>query len=559
MASSIHTPLIPAAWLRNLRHHPHQDLVQYFLQSITTGFRLGSDGSITKSAKKNLRSAADHPAIVDDYLHKELLLGRISGPYPPSTCPGIHINRFGVIPKNHQQDKWRLITDLSHPSGSSVNDGIPSQLCTLTYVTIDDAVLSILKSGRSTMLAKIDIKNAFRLLPVHPADRHLLGMKWRGCVYIDHCIPFGLCSAPKLFNILVDLLAWIMEDAGVSYLIHYLDDYLTMGPPQSTVCQQNLNIFISLCSELGVPLAAEKLEGPSTSLSFLGIILDTERMEIRLPEDKVARIKQLLTTWLLKRKATKRQIVSLVGTLHHATKVVRPGRAFVARMYSTAAKLRKMHFISRLNISFRSDVLWWHTFLQAWNGFSILRHPAISHPEFWAQTDASGAWGCAAVLTPHWLQWQWPLEWQNMGIMAKGLVPIILTCIVWGPYLSRRHINFQCDNANMVISINKGSSKDKLVMHLLRSLSFFMAHFDIYLTASHLPGVINVTTDHLSRGNLHQAFQATPSLTPEPTPIPPSAFELLSPYKLDWTSPHFPQLFQQTTYIICLSTDLLTI
>ena len=141
------------------------------------------------------------------------------------------VNRFGVIPKNHQQDKWCLITDLSHPTGSSVNDGIPSQLCTLTYVTIDDTVLSILKSGRSTLLAKIDIKNAFRLLPVHPADCHLLGMKWRGYVYIDHCIPFGLRSTSKLFNILTDLLAWIMKDAGVSYLIHYLDDYLTMGPP----------------------------------------------------------------------------------------------------------------------------------------------------------------------------------------------------------------------------------------------------------------------------------------------------------------------------------------
>ena len=174
------------------------------------------------------------------------------GPYPPSTCPGIHINWFGVIAKNHQQDKWHLITDFSHPSRSSVNDGIPSQLCILTYVTIDDAVLSILRSGRSTMLAKIDIKNAFCLLPVHPADHHLLGIKWRGNVYIDHCIPFGLRSAPKLLNILADLLAWIMEDAGVSYLIYYLDDYLTMGPPWSPVFQQNLNIFVSLCSALDV-------------------------------------------------------------------------------------------------------------------------------------------------------------------------------------------------------------------------------------------------------------------------------------------------------------------
>jgi len=211
-------------------------------------------------------------------------------------------------------------------------------------------------------------------------------MKWRGNVYIDHCIPFGLSSAPKLFNILADLLAWIMEDARVSYLIHYLDDYLTMGPPGSTVCQQNLNTFTSICAYLGVPLEANKLEGLSMSLCFLGIILDIEHMEIRLRANKLARIKQLLISWLPR----KRQILSLVGTLHHATKLVRSGRAFVARMYSTAAKLRKMHFVTRLNTLFRSDLLGSHTFLQDWNGFSILRHPAVSHPAVWIQTDPSG-------------------------------------------------------------------------------------------------------------------------------------------------------------------------
>jgi len=130
--------------------------------------------------------------------------------------------------------------------------------------------------------------------------------------------------------------------------------------------------------------------------------------------------------------------------------------------------------------------------------------------------------------------------------MAQELVPIIFTCIDWGPYLSKLHINFQYINANLVISINKSSNKDKLVMHLLRSLSFFMAHFDIYLTASHLPGVINVITDHFSQGNLDQAVQFNPSLSSESTMIPPSAFQLLSPQRLDWTSTYFPQLFQQT-------------
>jgi len=218
--------------------------------------------------------------VIDDYLQKEVSLGRLFGPYPPSSCPGVHINRFGVIPKNHRQDSWRLITDLSHPSGRSVNDGIASELCTLMYVTIDDAILSILQSGKNTMLAKVDIKIVFRLLPVHPADRHLLEMKWRGNVYIDHCIPFGLQSAPKLFNILANLLAWIMENTGVSYLIHYLDDYLTMGSRESTRCQQNLDIFLCLYAELGIPLAAKKLEGPTITngpnLVDLSVGLDLE-------------------------------------------------------------------------------------------------------------------------------------------------------------------------------------------------------------------------------------------------------------------------------------------
>ena len=222
-------------------------------------------------------------------------------------------------------------------------------------------------------------------------------------------------------------------------------------------------------------------------------------------------------------------------------------------MYAAAAaKLRKMYFITRLNRAFRSDLLRWHAFLQTWNGFSVLRHPSASpHPNYCAQMDASGTWDCAAVLGSQWLQWQWPLQWRQIGIMAKELVPIIFTCIVWGPLLSKCHINFQCDNANLVIAINNGRSKDKFVMHLLRSLSFFIAHFDIYLTATHLLGAVNITADHLSWGNTYKAFQATPSLVQNPTRIPPSAFKLVSPYRVDWTSPSFLDLFQNILSYIC--------
>lgn len=76
-ACSIHTPLNSDAWLHHLRHHPQQDLVQYFSQSIIMGFRLGSSGSTIQSAKKNLKSAAEHPTVIDNYLQKEVTLGRL--------------------------------------------------------------------------------------------------------------------------------------------------------------------------------------------------------------------------------------------------------------------------------------------------------------------------------------------------------------------------------------------------------------------------------------------------------------------------------------------------
>jgi len=152
---------------------------------------------------------------------------------------------------------------------------------------VDTAIRHILSLGPGSLLAELDVKSAFRLLPVHVADRHLLAMRWNNQIYIDTCLSFGLQSAPKLFNVLADLLSWILIQQGISPLIHYLDDFLTMGLADSTICQDNFSTIQRFCQELGIPLALGKLEGPSHSLTFLGIELDIVRMESRLPEDKL--------------------------------------------------------------------------------------------------------------------------------------------------------------------------------------------------------------------------------------------------------------------------------
>jgi len=214
------------------------------------------------------------------------------------------------------------------------------ELCSLKYIIVDSAIDHIKSIGRGALLAKIDIKTAFRLLPVHPTDRHLLSMKWKKQVFIDTCLPFGIRSAPKLFNVLADLLSWILEQQKVVPVLHYLDDFLTIGPQESLSCANNLQKFKDTCFMLGIPLALEKVEGPSQCLTFLGITLDTQLLLARLPDKKNSRIRNQVAAWLSRKKATKRDILFLVGLLQHTTKVVTPGRTFVSRMYRLAADSR---------------------------------------------------------------------------------------------------------------------------------------------------------------------------------------------------------------------------
>ena len=107
-----------------------------------------------------------------------------------------------------------------------MNDGIDGQLCSLPYNRLDDAARRIVRSGRGTHLAKVDLQSAYRIVPVHPDDRPLLGLRWRKEVFLDAALPFGLRSAPKIFSTVADELLWSMYNAGLTSGIRYLDDFL---------------------------------------------------------------------------------------------------------------------------------------------------------------------------------------------------------------------------------------------------------------------------------------------------------------------------------------------
>lgn len=198
--TEVRTPLRVTVWRRALESHPDREFVQFMLTGVQEGFRIGYDRCRThQSATRNMKSANENSAVVEQYLHTEMEKGRVVGPLNLGSVPGVQISPFGVIPKS-RPGEWGLIVDLSSPEGHSVNDGIDKSICSLQYVTINTIVEKIQQCGSGALLGKLDIKSAYRIIPVHPDDRLLLGMKWKGQLFIDTALPFSLRSAPKIFN-----------------------------------------------------------------------------------------------------------------------------------------------------------------------------------------------------------------------------------------------------------------------------------------------------------------------------------------------------------------------
>ena len=125
-----------------------------------------------------------------------------------------------------------------------MNDEIDPRLCSLKYVTVDQVAKKAMQLGVGSLIAKIDIKSAYRLIPVSPLDRRYIGMQWNGQVYVDGMLPFGLRSAPKIFNAVADALEWCIAKEELK---SYITTLMTL-PPWVPLFLNNVAGICTLCS-----------------------------------------------------------------------------------------------------------------------------------------------------------------------------------------------------------------------------------------------------------------------------------------------------------------------
>ena len=293
---------------------------------------------------------------------------------------------------------------------------------------------------------------------------------------------------------------------------------------------------LQTCAELG--WEAHKVEGPSTCLVFLGIEIDSVASQLRLPHDKLRALKVELGKWRGRKACTKRELLSLIGHLGHASKVIKPGRTFLRRLIDLSTSVKELQHHVRLNASARADIAWWWSFGSQWNGTSLLASPSPSVLLF---TDASGTWGCGGLWSPHWFHLQWPQQWIPLNIAVKELLPIVVSAAAWGRFWRGKSVRCYSDNMAVVYAINKRSVRCPMLMHLLRALFFIEAHFSLLLRAEHIAGVANFAADHLSRDKMHDFFISCPQADPSPSPLQDGLISLLLDLHQGWPSPSWCQ------------------
>lgn len=220
---------------------------------------------------------------MEDKIKKEIKEGKIPSPFFfPPPFSDFRLSPLGLVPKM-DLGAFHLIHHLSYPPDMPLNDEVVDVEASVSSASFDEALVLLRHFGKSALLAKADIKSAFRLLPVHPMGFNSLDFQFNDSFYFDRCMPMGFSLSCFYFEAFATFLQSVLsENTSSGGSLHYLDDFLFVGPPDSSICYDTgydaLACFINICKSIGVPMAQEKTVFPTTVIEFLGITFDSYNM-----------------------------------------------------------------------------------------------------------------------------------------------------------------------------------------------------------------------------------------------------------------------------------------
>ncbi|CAC5358435.1 unnamed protein product [Mytilus coruscus] len=152
---------------------------------------------------------------------------------------------------------------------SSINDSIPQDKCSVQYASIQDAIELIKVVGR-----KSDISSAFRIINIKESQYKLFGFMWDGKYYYDKNLQMGCSSNWQIFENFSTAIEWIAKNKiMIPNILHILDDFMIVDKTEDG-CKKELERFLAICNDMGIPISKEKTFQPSQVMSFVGYEID---------------------------------------------------------------------------------------------------------------------------------------------------------------------------------------------------------------------------------------------------------------------------------------------
>ncbi|XP_065185818.1 uncharacterized protein LOC135816551 [Sycon ciliatum] len=396
--------------------------------------------------------------------------------------PGMeYLSQHFVIPKS--DGRWRAVFNLK-----ALNQHVWTEHFKMESL---HHAADLLQQGY--FMCKLDLKDAFHSVRIHPYSRRWLRFRWREETWQYRCLPFGLSDAPRTFTKILAPVAAFLRSLGI-LLVVYLDDWLFIAAT-AEAAKQSVNAAAFLLEHLGFIISRDKsILTPVQSLEFLGITVNSLSMEFHLPDRKYEGIRKDCRQMLNKGTASLSALRHLLGKMQDATKAVPLAQARSRMLQFVQNQITDEQEIIALLDDAQDDLSWWIHLTPA----QRCRPVQIAPPSLTLTTDASNhGWGatCNGQVTggPWTIHDDRHINWKELKAVFLGLKTLC-------PDLTDLTLRLEIDNTTAVAYINRqGGTHSFLVCQLAREIWDWAYARRLFLVAVHVPGASNTTADYLSR------------------------------------------------------------
>ena len=439
-------------------------------------------------------------AILEDFI-KELKLGRIECTHESPKC----VSPISVIPKD--EDKFRLIRNLSYPKGSSLNDNILPDAKKVKYPSHRELAYRICKEGKGAYIARQDLKAAYRQVKMHTSASHYLGYRLYGRWLRDNYVVFGLSSACRIFQYVTIASIIVFEYLYLQIkhrelcgkITSYLDDYITIVAGWKNAIF--LYYELEKCLEwLGFILNKDKCLLPSQQQIVLGLFYDTIAMTVSLPLEKVKKYSKLIISILNKGFLTGKELSSLTGKLQFAASVIPPGKAFLTELRRFGRQCVDENETLTLDDNVRADLRWWLHALELINGIPLVIPAGLILKTTNVFTDACLT-GIGGTFKNQCFQYQLPTwnQLRDANIAVIEIYAVAVATATWGNQWTQQRVIFKIDSKHAGAALKKMNDRDREIMTFVRFIGMESVKHKFTYQVDWIPSKENVFADSLSR------------------------------------------------------------